>query len=229
MQNLRPIPADFLDLFSKTEIGKSLAEDGYELVQNGDAYNLIPFTPRERFMKKVFSVDPFYYINFLLEKNPTTIYDIGCGSNVWKAFYKNIVGIDPEHESADIKDSFDDNFVRCNQECYESIIAINSLHFIKVSKFKSTLEQVLSILKPGGRAYITFNFVRMIECTFDNDRAMVNKLKSDAYFDNNTEHLRTELLKLNCTFLSVEIDFTKYGIDACLDGNIRLVIEKHGI
>ena len=69
----------------------------------------------------------------------------------------------------------------------------------------------------------------MIEFTFDHDLVIVNNLKSDSYFDKNTAYLRTELLKLNCTFLSVEIDFIRYGIDASLDGNIRLVIEKHGI
>ena len=52
-------------------------------------------TPRPTW-KEEFSAAVFYYLLPLLEKNPQTIYDLGCGANMFKRYLPNVIGIGEE-------------------------------------------------------------------------------------------------------------------------------------
>ena len=45
---------------------------------------------------KIFDVIPHYYIKFLLDVDPESILDIGCGENVFRKIYPNVIGMDAD-------------------------------------------------------------------------------------------------------------------------------------
>jgi hypothetical protein len=156
-----------------------------------------------------------------LEKNPEHIYDLGCGWNIFKRYIPNIIGIGAETPNsayffADIHDFVDDDFVAGHQEYFDSVFAINSLHFHPLSSFSKIVGDFFSMLKPQGRGFLPLNLQRMKECDL--------KFMTSTH-DTVEQFCRDELAKLtHINFLVVDI-FTD-PIDEHLDGNVRLVIEK---
>ena len=67
-------------------------------------------TPREVMASSLVSAVPFYYLEYLREINPDSIIDIGCGSNIFKSFFKNLIGFDPRHSAADITEYYDTEY-----------------------------------------------------------------------------------------------------------------------
>ena len=191
-----------------------------------DLAKKIEFTARQFYggrpnYETVFSVVPFYYINFLLDQNPETIYDIGCGWNIFKKYIPNIIGIGAEDPASsifygDIHDFVDDEFIQGHKDYFESVFAINSLHNHPLSSFSKIVQDFYSMVKPNGRGFLALNFQRMIE----RDPRFVNADPASAEL-----FCRTELAKLSeINFLVVDICSTP--IDNYMDGNIRLVMEK---
>jgi hypothetical protein len=133
---------------------------------------------------------------------------------------------------ADKVDYFDDTFVGNHCEWAEAIIAINSLHFIPLNQFIKRLDQLNFVLKKQGRAYVTFNVQRVIEFTSVNEFLEIGLIKEEILDRNNNSlimlenHFRKLLENSNFKFLCVDIDFKKYAVEASVDGNIRLVMEK---
>ena len=180
-------------------------------------------TPRQMrgdrfFNKTAFSAVPFYYINFLLEKNPRAIYDLGCGWNIFKKYIPEVIGVgaETEKEFADLHDFVDDEYVSGHIDYFESVFSINALHFCPLSKFSKIIQDFHSMIKPGGRGFLALIFQRMI----DRDPVFQN------VSHNNIEtYCRNELTKLtNIKFLVVDIRIDP--IEEPMDGNIRLVMEK---
>ena len=48
---------------------------------------------------KILDAVPYYYVNYLLEKNPKLIVDIGCGENFFKNYLDYITGVDSDIDS----------------------------------------------------------------------------------------------------------------------------------
>ena len=62
---------------------------------------------------KILDAVPYYYVNYLLEKNPKLIVDIGCGENFFKDYLDNIVGVDSDIDSKyDIFDHYDEDYAK---------------------------------------------------------------------------------------------------------------------
>ena len=118
-----------------------------------------------------FSIAALYYLDFLLEKNPQVVVDIGCGANIFKRLIPCIHGIDPTPNNpyADEFGLFDKEFSQAHKDQYESVFSICSLHFTSLSNFGKKLLEFINIIKPGGRGFITFNLARMLEHTRYND------------------------------------------------------------
>ncbi len=134
---------------------KEVYGDDITLIVDPDAPN---FTSREFYINKCFHCSTFYYIERLMEINPSKILDLGCGANLFKNFYPIIYGIDPAAPGADEVDRFNSDFILNHPEEFECVMAINSLHHdITFSSFKKRFYEFLKIIKPGGRGYITMN------------------------------------------------------------------------
>lgn len=200
------------------------------LIYNDDDKTKLP-TPREAMFYQVsnrpmFSLVPFYYLNYLLELNPSMIADVGCGANLFKRVIPIIHGIDPmsDNIAADEHDFFNSEFSKRHTEYYPCAFAINSLHFISLARLRDRILEFANIIKPGGRGFLALNSKRMVEMTSGVDKiTMFNSLTPSvvAISDYCNEVIKDLPLKL----LVADNFITKYE-DEPLNGNIRLVFEK---
>ena len=85
---------------------------------------------------------------------PANVIDIGCGYNEFKGKIKNLVGIDPYNDRADIKSQVLD--YQTDVE-YDVAICLGSINFGSSDKIISELEHVVNMVKPGGFLYFRFN------------------------------------------------------------------------
>lgn len=173
-----------------------------------------------------FSVVPFYYLDFLLEKTPTSIIDVGCGANIFKRIIPCIHGIDPilDNPYADEVGSFDSEFSQRHKDEYESVFSINAIHFISLVDFEKRILEFINIVKPGGRGFVTFNLTRMLELT--------SKEELEQLFSTQVitiplivEYIRSAIRNISIKFLVVDLYIDK-EINEIMNGNIRLVFEK---
>ena len=176
----------------------------------------------------MFSVVPYYYLELLIEKSPVTIYDIGCGWNIFKKYTPNIIGISAEPPDspiffADIHDFVDDEFVAGHQEYFESAFSINALHFHSLTKLSKVIKDFVSMIQSGGRGFLALNAQRMIERLTSDEIIKLFGTASptkEQYTDFILECIGT----VDCHFLIVDVDLSK--LDDTLDGNIRIVFER---
>ena len=213
--------------FKKTKLYRILEKD-FDCVAFSKQWNYpktgIGDTPRKIYSdqsKSLFSAVPFYYLEFLTRKNPKTIYDLGCGWNIFKKYIPNIIGIgaeDPNSDSfyGDIHDYVDDDFISNHQNYFESVFSINSLHFVPLSNLQKTVGDFYSMLQPDGVGWLALHIQRMIERDADNFHD-----KDRSYLD---RYVRRELSDLNIDYLVFDLDLAI--VDEFMDGNIRLVMQK---
>ena len=226
MKNLLPYPkTEFQNTFSKTDIYRRLVED-FDIVSFEKCLiSKSVSTPRQiaghRNYKNVFSAVPFYYLQYLVEKHPKEMYDLGCGWNIFKKYMPNIIGVGAEAPDSgnyfgDIHDFVDDGYIEGHKEHFESVFSICALHFYPVELIANRINDFYSMIRPGGRGFLALNAQRMID--------KGNKtFKSNFELD---EFCRQELAKCkHINFIVIDIDLS-FSIDDCMDGNIRLVMEK---
>jgi hypothetical protein len=216
--------------FEKNKIYKKLKNDFDYVSFYPHMVRNILRTPRQIYgeieNKTIFSASSFYYIQFLLENNPKIIHDLGCGWNIFKKYIPNIVGVDSTPEDhpffyADVHALINEHYVKKNQGKFESIISINSLTFGRMSSIRKTVEDFVSMLQPGGRAYLAFNTVQLV--------------KGDPEFSGNNNlhrldrHIRTELSNVPWEYLVFESDNNPHTwqLGDYLDGDLRMVIYKN--
>ena len=177
--------------------------------------------------KPKFYASAFYYLSFLLEKNPKEIYDLGCGWNIFKKYIPNIIGVGAENPSgpwfhADIHDYVDDDYVKGHQSTFESVFSICALHFIPLRNIRKRVLDFGSMIKPGGRGWVSFNAQRMVERDFEFIAKYTNNHKSlEGAVD---QYVRTELAELPFNVLVFDVYLEK--IENGMNGNIHIVIEK---
>lgn len=183
-------------------------------------------TPRELYYYPRFTVNSLYYIDFLAEKNPDKIIDIGCGMNVWKQFYPNIVGIDYEHPKADIIEKWDDDFVERHEEEYECAMSMGCVMFTSFAKVEDQFHQFIRTIKHGGRGFLSINVARSIahytekQDMFDllgKERPSTKEVSD--YCDQMIENLPG--VKLLVVDNVIEERYNEY-----IDGNLRIVFER---
>lgn len=157
------------------------------------------------------SMSVFYYIERLLEKNPTQVIDVGCGENLFKSVIDGLYGIDPIFPQADEQVEFNSVWATEHENKFDAAMAINSLHFNHLDQFETYIKDFAKIIKPGGRGFITFNLPRLIEnnsTTFEQAAIECNKVIRD--------------LDLNY----IIVDQNYHNVECKANGNIRLVFEK---
>jgi len=192
-----------------------------------DMDNLL-FTPRLVALEAAskFSVTPLYYLDFLLEKNPTSIVDIGCGANIFKRIIPCIHGIDPipDNPHCDEIGFFDSEFSQAHTDEYESVFSINAIHFISLIDFEKRLLEFINIVKPGGCGFVTFNATRMLELT---SKEELQQLFGDIFPNSQTitDYVRRIIQNISLKFLVIDLCINQ-ELDEVMNGNIRLVFEK---
>lgn len=193
-------------------------------IMNTHAYNNM--TPRYRALSSVFFISTLYYLEFLLEKNPKVIVDIGCGENLFKKLIPNIHGIDPtpDNHLADEFDFFDADFSQGHTDAYESVFSICALHFISLVDFEKRILEFYNIVAPGGRGFITFNVMRMIELTSAQDLQTLFSSNSPTP-DQLTQYVESILNNLSINFILVEVLINEL-VNDIVNGNIRLIFDK---
>jgi hypothetical protein len=210
---------EFCNKFIKTHLYQKLKKD-FELIGFDKHFKVLnDKTPRQYWSQGRFTAVPFYYLEFLTQKNPEKIYDLGCGWNIFKKYIPNIVGIGMETGEnfyGDICDCVDDGFVREHQNYFESVFSINALHFVPLSNIQKTVLDFYSMIKPGGSGWLALNFERMYERDQDNFNNYTIE-KFDRY-------IRDKLYNLNIEYQVFDIDLSVR--DEFMDGNIRLVMTK---
>jgi len=108
---------------------------------------------------KIGFLDVFYYIDRLYDNDPKTVIDVGCGECIWKKWFPNIIGFDPnisEFTQQDFVDFFDEDFSQHHYRSYDSGMALNSLHFICWEEISNQIDLAMNIVK--DRFLFTFNF-----------------------------------------------------------------------
>ena len=86
--------------------------------------------------------------------NPDNVVDIGCGYNEFKGKIKNLVGIDPYNDRADISVHTLDYKPEVE---YDVAICLGSINFGSSDKILAELENVVNIVKSGGFLYFRVN------------------------------------------------------------------------
>jgi len=208
----------FRKLISQTKL-KNISFDGEQIwdptVELSDLINSYNISHRGLLQYKIIDMAPFWYINFLLEKNPLQIIDLGCGNNLFKKYIPIIHGIDPlSNVGSDQKDIFDTSFSENHSNQFESVMSINALHFISFKNYGQQLKEFSNIIKPNGRGFITFNVARMKEYTDLIDMPT-----------NVSEYIWSETEK-NLDNILVYDDYVTDIEDEYLNGNIRIVFDK---
>ena len=170
-----------------------------------------------------FSVAPLYYLGFLLKKNPQVVVDIGCGANIFKRIIPCIHGIDPTPDNpyADEFGAFDSEFSQAHKDEYESVFAINSVHFVSLVDFEKRLLEFINIVKSGGRGFVTFNITRMVELTSKEEFQQLFVNTSQTI----TDYVCGVIQNIAVKFLVIDLYINK-EINEIMNGNIRLVFEK---
>jgi len=197
-----------------------------QVIKYDGMYIPVGQTPRQYALNSVFCISSLYYLEFLLEKNPKVIVDIGCGANLFKKLIPNIHGIDPtpNNSQADEFDFFDADFSQGHTNAYESVFSINALHFIPLIDFEKRILEFYNIVAPGGRGFIAFNVIRMVEVTDPNDLQLLFSSNLPTP-DQLTQYVNTILNNLSIKFLLTEVVIND-SIDESIDGNIRLIFDK---
>lgn len=216
-------PAAWEIAFKKSNLYKQLVNE-YDVVyfDKQHFFERIHITPRQKAANRDrswFSAIPFYYIEWLQEINPEKIYDLGCGWNIFKKYYPNIIGVGAEDPKspffyADIHDIVDDDYILGHQEYFESVFSICALHFIQLSDIRKRVLDFASMIKPGGRGWLSLNVMRMPECDpkfKDKDTLFIEK------------YCKEQLSDLPNS-VSLDIDLTVP--DEFIDGNIQILFDK---
>jgi len=183
-------------------------------------------TPRETQSMIHVSCTSFYYLNFVLDINPSEIIDIGCGMNFFKDIIPGIHGIDPDNQYADQIDFFDPDFIKGHQQSFEAAISINALHFVPIHDFSVRFTNFWETIKPGGRGYITFNTMRLVQYTSDDSKMSLfgtlepKPVQVEEYICNEIKELKQRF-----DFLVIDVMIAEM-YNEYMDGNIRLVFKK---
>ena len=109
--------------------------------------------------------DIFWYIDRLYDKRPQSLIDVGCGECIWKKWFPNIIGFDPntnEFSQQDFIDYFDHDFSENNSKKYDCGMALNSLHFISWNTIPNQINLAMNIVRHSFLFTFNFNVIKDI-------------------------------------------------------------------
>lgn len=171
---------------------------------------------------------PYYYIDFLMQQNPQVIVDLGCGLNVFKKAWPNIVGIDADASCPyDIFDHFDEEFATGHQGLCNALISINAIHFAPIDTIAQRLLWVAGLVQPGGRAFVSFNVETWLMYTPRTRLETLFGIKLD--LDQVLEYINQQIVSTGLALIVNDWPVLRVPDDGTirddLNGNIRLVFD----
>ena len=185
-------------------------------------------TPRRSMLTPACNAASFYYLEPLLESNPQSIIDVGCGFHFFKLLIPNLIGLDAT-DQADIDRYFDQEWADANLEKFDAAFSMNALHFVPLDSFVDTVHLFSSIIRPGGKGYISFNATRMVERSSQELLTAIGLSNRPIYEPAESkileDYIVNEIDKIKLKLLIVDVLISKQT-DEALDGNIRIVFEK---
>lgn len=107
--------------------------------------------------------DIFYYIDYLYNNQPDSVIDVGCGECIWKNWFPNIVGFDPntnEFSKQDFVDFFDEDFSLGHAKNWTCGMGLNSMHFIEWSGILKQIDLAMNIVKDQFLFTLNFNSIK---------------------------------------------------------------------
>lgn len=177
-------------------------------------------TPRTILFNRHVTGNSFYYLHFLKENNPAVIADVGCGQNLFKPFFNQLIGYDPFTKEADNKLSFDE--LVSSAYTFDSVFSFCALHFIPATEFSKRIYDFAKLINPGGRGLITFNVHHLAR------NSAMQPLEIITHCDSEIRKLNLNLLVVHQEYYQLN-DIFNYKIDQVagdIDGNIRLIIQN---
>jgi hypothetical protein len=216
---------DNLDIFEYKNILKPIPDSNLFVKKD------FCITPRRWLSLSLFDAVAFYYLKYLTDLNPSKIYDIGCGSNVFKKYIPNIIGVDISDakntwikNTIDVYDDslLDNSFYQKNFEKFESAFSICSMHFYSLLDIRKRVLQFSSLISKGGRGYLSLNAARMLENSMNVEEitniseSSINKV--DLFIRKQLYNLPFKIEVFDCV--------VKKQFDNYLNGNIRIVFTK---
>jgi len=223
--------------------------DIYRLVQPGHEHVIYTFqemnvlkaalhhtvyaAPREILdLYHILDACPYYYLQWLWQAKPNVVVDIGCGTNPFQALWPNIVAIDdhscpPPICSKALRLHVNQEF--SDQHCgmADAIISCLTLHFNPIQTVQQQLEIVARMLRPGGRAYVSFNAETWLMCTPQKEMRALFGLWPDA--QQVMEYIYQQAMRAPVDYLVSDwpcFDVARTSpIREELNGNIRLVFQ----
>ncbi len=175
------------------------------------------------------SIVTFYYLQFLQEINPTKIYDIGCGWNLWKRYIPNIHGVDCNGPYADEIAYYNKDWVSAHERQLEAAFTVNMDVGLKdnvPSTFANLPDHIMEfskLIKPGGRGYISlaaWGLLRYTDWNWykEND---CNPYDPESIKQKTKEMIQALPLKIIC----LDCEFDIFRNVPAHDGEMRLVFE----
>jgi len=87
-------------------------------------------------------------------KEDEWLLDVGCGDNPFKNIVKNVVGIDPAFDQADIKCTIEEYVPN---RLFDVATCLGSINFGSIDVIENQIAKVVSCLKPNSRIYWRLN------------------------------------------------------------------------
>lgn len=203
---------EFNSTFRQSSVYKQLANDYPKLVLDVNDITSVDDDPTVYRMPRqalaeqgIFTYGMFYYLNMLLEKNPSTIMDIGCGENPYKKYIPQLLGVDPLFPAADIRDQFDNQFVEKHLGEYDAAFAIQSLHYISLLDVSTRINQFGKIIKKGGRGFLSFNLTRLIQQTEPHEWPKIFDLSQRLTIFDYYSYIKKELTKVDYKIIAADV------------------------
>lgn len=83
-------------------------------------------------------------------KDDEWVLDVGCGRNLFKGKIKNLVGIDPAFDEADVKTTIE-NYQ--TDQMFDVALCLGSINFGNIDTIRNQIGLVVKYLKPQARIY----------------------------------------------------------------------------
>ena len=158
--------------------------------------------------------------------------DIGCNHNPFKRLIPDIIGIDDESCSTPgiknyLKCHFNEEFATMHESMCDALISINTIHFSPIWTIKSKLLALAQLVRPKGRAFVSFNAETWLMAT--PKKEIEDYFGKFPNFESILEYIYQQVVETKLNFLVSDwpiCHVTEHSpIRDDLTGNIRLVFE----
>ena len=229
----------WLEKFKTTDVFKSIQHSYSHVVSNYQEMSLLKAILHDNVHElprrftcdyQVLDTEPYYYLDLIMKDTPSKVLDLGCGRNVFKLAYPQIIGMDcdPEYSTPDVFDHFDQDYVQGHRDMFDAVIAINSIHFAEIDQLTQRLQWVSDIVRPGGRGFVSFCLETWLMCT--PAIKIIEIFGGIPTFADVVEYINQCILDTHLNFVVVDwpvlraTSVSRVGDD--YNGNIRLVFQK---